>query len=438
MNVDALIDEILSRAAGSAESAEVFYESFESRPVEFENNRLKYVASKSGRGVGLRVIRNGRIGFSCTSDFGRLDELVKNAVESAAFGQVAKFTFPSACTPAGVQVFDDAVPAFTTRQMTELGQEAIDRVLAKHPDVQCSAHISTGISEERIANTNGLDIAHRSTGSSIHVNALAVSDDGLLWVGDGRSSAALQNNIGPIVEKILSDFDLAAKEATISTGDYPVIFTPDAMGVLLISISQGVNGKLVQKGASPLAGRIGERVLDDRITVLDDGLIDYAPSSAPHDTEGIASRKTPLFERGVLVNYLFDLQTAGMMGAQPTGNGLRGYTSQPGPGHNNTIIQPGDTPFEDMCRDIRRGLLVDGVLGAGQSNTLAGEFSVNVALGFLIENGVPVGRVKNCMVFGNVYDLLRDGIAAIGDKPEMKGSLSVPHFCFKEVSVAAQ
>ncbi len=437
MDVNALTEEILSRASASADSAEVFYESSESRPVEFENNRLKYIATKSGRGVGLRVIRNGRIGFSCTSDFSRLDELVRNAIESAAFGQPARFTFPAACKPAEVKVFDDAVPAFTTRQMTELGQEAIDRILARRPDVQCSAYISADISEERLANTSGLDLAHRSTSSSLHVNALAVGDDGLLWVGDGRSSAALRTDIAPLVQKVISDLDLAAQEASISTGSYPVIFTPDAMGVLLISISQGVNGKLIQKGASPLAGRIGERILDERITIVDDGLIDYAPSSAPHDTEGLASGRTPLLENGVLANYLFDLQTAGMMGARPTGNGLRGYTSQPGPGHNNTIIRPGGTSFDDMCRDIRKGLLVDGVLGAGQSNTLAGEFSVNVALGFLIENGTPVGRVKNCMIFGNVYDLLRDGIAAIGDTPEMKGSLSVPHFCLKDVSVGS-
>ena len=71
-------------------------------------------------------------------------------------------------------------------------------------------------------------------------------------------------------------------------------------------------------------------------------------------------------------------------------------------------------------------------------NALAGDFSVNVALGFLIENGKPAGRVKNCMVFGNVYDLLRDGVAAIGDTPEMKGSMSMPHFCFKEISIGSQ
>jgi len=438
IDIDALTDTVLRKAGAAADAAEVFYDSSESRPVEFENNRLKYVATKSGRGVGLRVIQDGRIGFSSTSDLNRIDELVKNALESAKFGQEAKFEFPSKCEPADVKSYDKNVPAFTTREMTEFGQDAIDQVLDKHPDVQCTAHVSTAISDERVANTNGLDVGHRSTTFSMDLTALAVNDDSLLWVGDGRASSRLLTDAAPLSRKVVSDLDRAKVEASISTGTYPTIFTPDAMATVLISLSQGVNGKLVQKGASPLVGRLGEQIADERVSALDDALIDYAASSAPHDTEGLPSTRTPLIENGVLKNFLFDLQTAGILGTKPTGNGLRGYGSQPAPGHNNTVVSPGDTPFEEMLHDIKHGLLVDSVLGGGMSNTLAGELSVNVELGFLIQNGSLAGRVKNCMIFGNVYDLMKDGIAAIGDTPEMKSSLSVPHFCFKGISVAAQ
>ena len=438
MNVDGLIDTILTKAAAGADSAEVFYDASESRPVEFENNQVKYIATKSERGIGLRVIKNGRIGFSSTSDFGRIDELVENALESAKFGQEARFEFPAACAPADVQIYDGRVPAFDAREMTELGQEAIGRVLARYPGVQCSAEIATSTGDELIANTNGLHIGHRSTSFSVHITALAVDDDGLLWVGDGKTGSRLLTDTTRFTDKIISDLDLAQKEASIPTGTVTAIFTPDAMSTLLLTLSQGVNGKLVQKGASPLTDRLGEQVLDERISIFDDGLVDFAASSAPHDTEGLPSARTPLFENGVLRNYLLDLQTAGMLDARPTGNGLRSYASQPGPGDNNTMIIPGDTPFEEMLAGIKHGLLVDSVLGGGMGNALAGDFSVNVALGFLIENGKLAGRVKNCMVFGNVYDLLRDGVAAIGDTLEMKGSMSMPHFCFKEVSIGSQ
>jgi PmbA protein len=438
MNVDTLIDTILSKAGATADAAEIFYESSESRPVEFENNAVKYVATKGSRGVGLRVIKDGRIGFSSTSDFSRLDELVENALESATFGQEAKFEFPDCCEPAPVAVFDDTVPACTTKQMAELGQSAIDAVRANHPDVQCQATYTAAESEERVANTRGLDVGHRSTTYSRHVHALSVSDDGFLWVGDGRNGCRFDADDAAIVDKVVSDLDLARTVTRIETGRFPVIFTPDAVGTLLISLSQGVNGKLVQKGASPLADRIGEQIADERITVYDDALVDYAASSAPHDTEGLTATRTTLVQKGVLKSFIYDLQTAGILGAEPTGNGLRGYGSRPSPSHDNTVFEPGDVPFEQMLAGIRRGLLVDQVLGGGQSNTLAGEFSVNVELGFLIENGRPVGRAKDCMIFGNVYDLLRDGVEAIGDRCVMKGSLSLPHICFKDVSVSAQ
>jgi hypothetical protein len=84
--------------------------------------------------------------------------------------------------------------------------------------------------------------------------------------------------------------------------------------------------------------------------------------------------------------------------------------------------------------NIRRGLLVDHVRGGGMGNTLAGEFSVNLELGFLIEDGRLAGRVKNCMLFGNMYELLKDGVEAIGDTAEMRDSLSLPHFWFKGIS----
>lgn len=433
-----VIDTLLRKSAARADAAEVFFESSESRPVEFENNKLKYITTKAARGVGLRVIKDGRVGFSSSSDFNRLDELVENALESAKFGERALFEFPGRCEVARVETSDRAVGSFGTREMAELGRAAIDRVLSRHPEVQCSAEIFADAGRERIANTSGLDIGHDTTDFSVQLSALSVGDDGFVWAGDGRGSARLFTDLAPITDKVIRDLDLARKVVPISTGSYPAIFTPDAVAVLLISLSQGVNGKLVQKGASPLTARLGETIVDERITVYDDGLIDYAAASAPHDTEGIASRRTVLFEKGVLRNYIFDLQTAALLNAAPTGNGIRGYSSQPDPGHNNTVFLPGDTPFEEMVRRTRCGLLVEGVLGAGMSNTLAGEFSLNLELGFLIENGAIVGRVKNCMIFGNVYDLLKSGIEAIGDKCEMKSSLSLPHILCKEVRLGTQ
>lgn len=191
----------------------------------------------------------------------------------------------------------------------------------------------------------------------------------------------------------------------------------------------------MQKGASPLTNRLGEKIIDARVSIYDDATIDFADMSYPVDSEGVPARRTPLFEKGVLINYIFDLQTAGIMKTQSTGNGNRGFSSQPSPGYSNIIVETGDMPFDSMVKDIKCGILVDQVLGGGQSNVLAGEFSVNIDLGYLIENGEIIGRVKDCMIAGNVFDLFNN-IVAIGDRAEWHGSTKVPPFYFKSVNVA--
>ena len=106
---------------------------------------------------------------------------------------------------------------------------------------------------------------------------------------------------------------------------------------------------------------------------------------------------------------------------------IEGFSSQPSPGNSNITVEPGTMSFEAMIKDIRYGLLVDQVLGGGQSNVLAGEFSVNIDLGYLIENGEIVGRVKDCMFAGNAFEVFNN-IVAIGDKAEWHGSIKVPPF----------
>ncbi|MFN3467957.1 MAG: metallopeptidase TldD-related protein, partial [Candidatus Brocadiales bacterium] len=258
-----------------------------------------------------------------------------------------------------------------------------------------------------------------------------------VWVGEGESSRKTVDGLMRATEKALGKLRLAEKEVKINSGLLPVIFTPKAVGLLLAPLEMGCNGKLVQKGASPLIGRLGEKIADERLTIYDDPTIDFAPGSYPLDGEGVQSQRTPLLERGVLKNYLFDLQTAGIMSARSTGNGIRGFASQPAPACSNIIVVPGDMKLEDMIKDIKYGILVDQVLGGGQSNTLAGEFSVNIDLGFLIEKGELIGRVKDCMIAGNVFEAFNK-LAAIGSQPEWYGDNYIPVLYFSGLSVVGK
>jgi PmbA protein len=317
----------------------------------------------------------------------------------------------------------------------QIGKEAIEKALSVNSDYECGVSIGKGVGKSRLINSSGLDVSTQSTSFGTGIDILLVKEKGLLWIGEGESSAKVVDDLDKHLTKVLSDLKLAEKEVEISTASYPVVFTSKAIGTLLSTFETGCNGKMVQKGVSPLTGKLGQKIIDERISIYDDPTIDYADGSYVCDDEGVSAQRTPLFESGVLRNYIYDLQTAGIMNVKSTGNGTRSFASQPSPGNSNVIIEPGEMKFEDMIKDMKKGILVDQVLGGGQSNVLAGEFSVNIDLGYLVENGEIVGRVKDCMVAGNVFDVFNN-VVALGNRSDWHGSLRVPPFYFRSVNLA--
>ncbi len=416
-----MVERLLELASRQSDAAEVFLEESESRPVQFENNQLKYVQTKSRRAASVRVIAGGRLGFASTTDLSDPERLVAQALESAQFGQEAKFEFPAAAELPTVAVHDPAVAGFAIERGIELGRDAIAEVLAAYPDVLCSVEIAKWVGRSHLANTSGMDAEHESTAFDCALSVLRIRDGGLLWVGEGESSRRLVHDFERYVPKVIADIRQAETESDAPSGACPVLFTAPAVGLLLPIIQVAVNGKLVQKGASPLGGRLGDQVLDPRINLYDDGT---------------PTQRTPLFEKGILRNYLYDLQTAGMMDAATTGNAARGFATAPMPDATNLVLEPGTDRCEDLIAGIKRGILVDEVIGGGQSNVLAGEFSVNVGLGFLVEGGKVCGRVKDCMIAGNVFEIFRR-IRGIAERQETHGAIVAPAVCFDTVHVAA-
>ncbi len=430
-------EKILELAKKKADSAEVIFEEGESSSVSYENNKLKYIHSSSTRGIGLRVIKDGRVGFSSTMDLRDPRGFVERAIRSARFGQEVKFEFPPQSNFADIKVFDKSVVDYPTENSISAGKEAIDKSLSVCPDYLCGVDIGNTVWKRRLLNTNGLDVTKESTSFGAGYGVMLIQDKTLISVSEGDSSRRVTSRLMEHVEKSLEKMRLSEKDVRVRSGNYPIIFTAKTMGLLLATFEMGCSGKLVQKGVSPFADKLGEKFLDEGLSIYDDSTLDFAVGSYPMDGEGIPSQRTPLFEKGVLKNFLYDLQTAGIMSAKSTGSGNRSFASQPAPGCANIIVATGNMTLEDMVKDVRYGVIVDQVFGGGQSNVLAGEFSVNFDLGFLIENGEMVGRVKDCMIAGNVFDAFNN-IAAIGSEAEWHGTDYIPPFYFKNLNVVGQ
>jgi PmbA protein len=432
------MENILAQAKKVAEEAEVFMVSLEETPVRFEANRLKNIQSKQSSGVALRIVRQGRIGYAVTTDLDDSQHLVDMAVETAEFGMPVKFEFPSSTAHPDVKVFDPDT-AVSTEKMIELGEELIAIVKDHTPDIVCEVEVTRGVSSVHIINSRGGGISYRESVFGLGIEGSLIRGTDMLFVGENQSSCHPLTNPRDVAEVVLEQLELAKNPASVPSQSLPVVFTPNGVAsALILPLMAAFNGKTVLEGVSPIGSKLGERVFDEKLWLWDDPTIDYRPTSRPGDDEGVSSQRTPLIEQGKVASFLYDLQTAALASTRSTGNGSRSRGGLPAPSPTAFIIAPGSSTFDEMVSDIKEGLVIEMLMGAGQGNILGGDFSGNVLLGYKVESGKIVGRVKDTMVSGNVYQLLKQ-ITAIGSEAKWAGnSVKTPHLYFPSLSVASK
>jgi PmbA protein len=321
--------------------------------------------------------------------------------------------------------------------MNRLGQELIAIITGHTPDILCEAMVEKETISLRLINSRGGQASYRKSVFSLGIMGSLIRGTDMLFVGEMQSSGHPLTRPKEVAEVVLQQLELARNQASIPTKQLPVIFTPRGVASALIpSLMMAFNGKTVLEGASPVGKRLGQQVFDPKLWLWDDPTLAYRPHSRPCDDEGIPSQRTPLIEQGKVASFLYDLQTAALANTRSTGNGSR-HGGLPAPSPTTLVIAPGKTTFDEMVSNIKEGLVIEQLMGAEQGNILGGDFSGNVLLGYKVESGKIVGRVKNTMVSGNVYQLLKEGIA-IGSKPEWVGGfLHTPHIYCPRLSVAS-
>jgi len=438
-----LSESLLNAAAAKFDQAEVYRIESESHPVSFESNKLKEIMRRDTSGVALRVIDDGRVGFTSTTDAARESQLVDRAASLTPFGAKAEFSFPAPSEYPTVDIVDPKVPQVSQQSMIDTGQGLIERLMDEWPDLLCDARIGWSTGKGRIMNSAGIDETYEQTSYYASLGAQLIRGTDMLnvWAGYGSSHLFGDDELDRLIQTVRRSLRWSKETAlaTANTGDMPVIFTPRGVGATLLHpLLSGFNGKNVANGSSPLGERWGEKIVDERISIYDNPLISGASGSRPFDDEGVASRRLGLIENGVAGGPLLDLQTAGQLGKTSTGAAGRGLASTPSPSSSVIDIASGDTHFEDMIAGVKEGLVIEELLGAGQGNELGGDFRANVSLGYKIENGEIVGRVKDTMISGNVYKVLSQ-VEHVGDSSDwVFGSMRSPAIQCLGVEVAAK
>jgi PmbA protein len=429
--------EVLNKAKQLVNNVEIYRERGKEFPVVFKANNFYTAQRKDFDGIGIRVIHKGKMGFANTTKIEACGAVIEDAKNASEFGEVARFEFPSRVKVKNIPIFSKGIRKIENEAIKERIRQFIKSITDADSDAKVDIEYTRGEREISLVNSSGLDVRYDESYVSISTSIFLVIEDSMTWITSRKISPRRISISKKETRELKRKVKLSKRTVPLESGEMSVVIMPSVMVNLLRSFSQGANGSLLQKGASPLKGKEGKKLIDKRVTMYDDAIKDWGVGSRPFDDEGIKTGKIPIFKKGVFKNFLFDLQTAGMLDRKSTGSAMRGYDSTPSPGISNFIVSPGKWTVAEMIKDIKKGIIVHSIIGGGQSNILAGDFSGNVSLGFRIHNGKITGRVKNTMIAGNAYEAMNN-IEGIGKNVKNYGNFYTPAFYFKSLNVVSR
>lgn len=412
-----------------AEAAEVFQSRSLARPVFFEANRLKQLESAQSEGTAIRLWRDGRPGLAVAYGPVEPQTLVDRALALSQLNDPETIELSD-----GSQThYPDLGEAVEIEQLVDWGKQAIALVRQVYPDVLCMAEWECEAETTRLINSKGLDCGYTDTTLSGYLSAEWVRGDDFLSVSDGQTQ---RGSLDPqqLAAQILQRLEWAQENAPTPIGRVPVLFTSKAADMLWGTVQLALSGKQVIEGASPWSDRLTQVVTSEALSLSQQP--SAGPFSCPFDDEGTPTRPITFIDQGVLQLFYTDHTTGRVLGSGTTGNGFRpGLGSYPTPGLFNLLIKPGQHSLEHLLNQLDVGLIVDQMLGGGAG--ISGEFSINVDLGYRVEKGQILGRVKDTMVAGNVYNALKN-LVDLGNDADWNGSCYTPSLIVEGLSVTGR
>ncbi|WP_088893858.1 TldD/PmbA family protein [Leptolyngbya ohadii] len=418
----------LAKRSG-AEAAEVYESHSMSRPVFFEANRLKQLESSQAEGIALRLWREGRPGLAVAYGAVEPQALVDRALALSELNDPETIEL----SPPSGQIYPDLGETFDVETLVEWGRESIALVREAYPESLCTAEWECDAETTRLINTEGLDCGYTDTTLSCYLSAEWVRGEDFLSVSDGQTQ---RGQLDPVLlaQQIIQRLDWAKRNTAPPNGKVPVLFTAKAADMLWGTVQAAMNGKQVIEQASPWSARLGETVTSTAITLSQEP--DQGPFSCPFDDEGTPTKPITFIQDGVLQLFYTDRRVGRQLGSGTTGNGFRpGLGSYPTPGLFNMIVQPGTASLSELISKMESGIIVDQMLGGGAG--ISGDFSINVDLGYRVDRGKIVGRVKDTMVAGNVYTALKN-LVELGGDAEWNGSCYTPSLIVEGLSTTGR
>src|SRR5271167_1537144 len=431
-----LAQDIVRRAMnGGATAAECVVREGDEFSTLVRLGQVETLKESGSRSIGVRVFNGQRAASTYSSDFSResLDRMVKSALELSKitsedpFGGIPDASQLGSLT-GDLDLYHEDVYSLPGPDRIDYARRAEKAALDFDPRIKNSegGSFDAATGHKVLANSHGFVGEYRRSYCSVAAVPIAQTESGAMqrdyWYSVARTLSKLDapEKVGKIAaERTLRR--LGARKA--KTAQVPIIFDPMVATSILEHIFEGVNGDSVYRGASFLAGKLGQKIAGDNVTIIDDGTIVGGFGTSPFDGEGVPTRRTVVVENGVLSSYLMNTYTAKKLGLKTTGNASRGLAGTPGIGPGNFFLQPGTKSLQEIIAHIKDGLYVTEFLGHG-SNLVTGDYSRG-ASGMWIVNGELTCPVEEITVAGNLKEIFFN-ITEIGNDLEFRGSVACP------------
>jgi PmbA protein len=415
-------ERVLTRARQrGAEEAEVYLSSGTEFTVKVYQREIESLVSAESRGVGLRTLREHRVGFAYTSDMAdeSLDSLVDEALENGRYNHPDEANVLPDTRPfeplAGL--YSPALGRVDPQKKIDFALEMERRAISLDSRVRrvSEAVYSDGSGEVEIFNSRGLEAGYQRSVAYGVLETIAEQDSEMqsgFAFTHGRDMDALE--IEAVVREAVENAAGLLGAARVPTASVPVVLHPHAAAMILGILSSSFSGDAVLKGRSLLAGRVGQSVASELVTITDDARLPDGLASRPFDGEGVPAQTNELIQAGVLRSYLHNTYTAKRSGERSTASAVRSYKSVPEVGVTNLVLTPGQLSREALIARVDNGLHVSQLHGLNTVNPVSGEFSLGIT-GHWIENGRLTRPVRELTVAGNVIDLLKRVVAVADD-----------------------
>ncbi len=442
--ISAAEDAVKAALKQGADEAEAYTYEGQATNIGIELGQISKTNRIIDRGLGIRIIINKATGFAYTNIIGdkaAIQETVARALNAAKASKPDPdwHKLPEKKPYTTTQgTFDQKIVDLSPEDLVKITQTMLDAATGIDKNVfPVEGGVGSGYVANAVANSNGVNGYDRGTIVECSLAVLAKSADATTPICF-EFNASRDYTLDPIwvgreAAKLAST---AQKPKPVETKTAKVILTQFALQDLFAYTLMGaVKADSVQRNQSPFKGKIGEQVASEDLTIFDDGLYPAGLRTSMFDGEGVPRQKTPVIEKGVLKNFLYDNYSARKDGVESTGNASRaGYLSTPSVDASNFRIVPQNMTPEQMLKEVGDGLIVYYLQGAHSSNPVSGEFSVVATPCWRIKNGEVAHSCQGVMLAGNIFELLKN-ITVVGGNERQMGTLIAPWVIAENVHV---